>query len=460
MFTKRSNARPRSAVAVAAAAAGALVAALLCSIVGTSGPAAAACTTAPAAPAVPAGITGYLNNRKTGVDAVKAKLLDLINGANTGDIRLVEFKLTDTTVAQALINASCRGVHVKVILDSEMNPAYHDPKDNYTNAAWDMLDTALGNNIDNASWVITCPNGEACLSHAADTINHNKFATFESSGTATNIVYQMTENLNGPNEGLFNDAVLINGGANATTFNNYNTYFTKMKNNAAGQGGSAVTDYFNTGPSDDDRADAANGTKVYFSPRAGSTSSTDTMLNLLQNVDCSRKTQNTTYGTAKGRTVVRVAMSEWSDTDIANRLRDMQNDGCDVNVVFRKDADGGNDAAIKVLTTKVASSSQMGLAYMCDPDTSGQLSFHDKFAYVGGNYSGHDDQPMVFMGSLNYISKGLRLNDNTLLKINNVGLFNTYKGFFANTLNNTTTLAGSLHTITPTAGGTSTLPGC
>jgi hypothetical protein len=344
-----------------------------------------------------------------------------------------------------------------------MDPANHDASEGYTNAAWTMLSDALHSDTSAASWVITCPNGEACLSHAADTINHNKFATFESSGTATNLVYQMTENLNGPNEAVFNDAVLINGGANTKTFDNYNSYFTKMKNNAAGQGGTAITDYFNTGPGDTDRNDAANGTKVYFSPRAGSTTSTDTMLNLLQNVDCSRNTQQTTYGTAKGKTVVRVAMSEWNDTDIANQLRTMQNAGCDVNVVFREDSDGSNAAAIKVLTTKVASSAQIGLSYMCDPDVAaakGQRSFHDKFAYVGGNYNGADNQPMVFMGSYNYIYKALRLNDNVLLRATNAGLYNTYKGFFANYLNNTTALAGSLHTYTPTATGVSTVPSC
>lgn len=437
----------------------ALVGVLLLPLAWATSPAAAAAATCGAGVAYtpPTGITASFNRIDTGTNGVRNQLLSLIKGANVGSsIHLAEYKLSDSGVTQALVDAHCRGVNVRIILDSG----------EVGNSSWTTLTSALGQDTTASSWITHCPSGEACLSHDSSgdgSINHNKFAIFSSVGTAKNVVFQMTMNLNSNNEALFNDAVMIVPSASdtaATTYNNYDNYFVKMKAHAPASS-AAVPDYFNppptgAGPSDSERTDSATNTKIYFSPRPdyGSPKATDTMLNLLQNVDCSRDTQQTVGD--DGKTAVRVGMSEWNDVDIADQLKSMQEAGCDVNVIFRSDNDS---AVIKDLTKSIPSGhGQLTLRYFCDPNVSSQPSFHDKFAYVGGNYGGgasNDNRTLVFMGSLNYITKALRSNDNVLLKIENSSVYASYKSYFQ-------TLSGArgIHSISTTANGVSSVPGC
>ncbi|MGW0811444.1 phospholipase D family protein, partial [Nonomuraea sp. NPDC002799] len=149
------------------------------------------------------------------------------------------------------------------------------------------------------------------------------------------------------------------------------------------------------------------GVRARFFPQA----SGDPIVDALGDVSCRRGTK------------IRVGMSEWDTyrVAIAERLRDLAGAGCEVQVVY-----GIIDDEVKTVL-----SAQPGV----ELSTLGSGSalpgrIHSKYLLIEGSYAGDRKAHVVFTGSHNYNETSLRHNDETLLRLDDKGVYRQYVANF------------------------------
>nr|WSW48018.1 phospholipase D-like domain-containing protein [Streptomyces sp. NBC_01001] len=361
--------------------------------------------------------TGAIFNDPTdpaGQNAILGHISHLIDGAVTGsDIKISSYVFESDWLVGRLNAAHLRGVNVQVVLDSESvarqagGPAYAALRDGLARK------TASSGN----SWVRVCAEGQACLAKDPNphdsfpSVNHNKFYLFSrttGSATATvpvdDVVVQTSANQTvWDREKARNDALTVAG--NKALYDGYAAYFTRQ---AAAQADPAlqVSDL-----PDDTQAGPA---KAYFFPR-----STDVVLNILNTVDNPVPGQlachgnSAGYGTADGRTVIRVAMHQITRLEVAKKLWELDDAGCYVDIVYRNLDNTGTQIVDQL--AKPTRYGGIGLHRLND-DTAGGTSTHSKYLLIEGTYKGLPDQKIVFTGSHPYTVSGLTSNDEALLK--------------------------------------------
>lgn len=346
------------------------------------------------APAAAAVTDGAIFNNPT-VTAEQYKIRDhvrsLIQGTPAGaTIRIAMYHFTDTTVANDLIDAKNRGVNVRLVIDYSSS----------TYTAVTSLISSLGTSRANASWVVLCTANAACIGSAGTPIMHNKFYLFSSTNGSSNVVVQASANLTTDNATVYyNNAVTLVG--NTGLYNAYVGYHddlaAKVKN----------SDYYTTV--------STGNAKVYFFPRAGTDSTTDTIVNALsENVTCEG---NTTVGTATGRTIIRIGMWYFSRDNIAKTLRALADQKCWVEVVYTT-MDSG-------VMSYLSGHDRIVLYHMPDP-----WIIHSKYMLIEGTYAGQRDTKWVFTGSHNYTNAALRENDETLLRVQSNTIHDQYRSNF------------------------------
>ena len=366
------------------------------------------------APAVVTPVTGVVFNDPNDAvrkHAVSNQLRTLIQSANSGStIRIAIFEFGDASIRDALLGARTRNVNVQVVADSRSAAGI-------STEIWASLQRALRTDKTKSSWAITCPLNQACVGTASpgDELMHNKFALFSSVGGATNVVFQSTANFyadlpGGSGDGNWNNAVTVVG--NAGLYNSYFGYFTDLKNFRSD------TDYYDTRP-----AQPFGSVKPYYFPRAGSSPSTDTIVSILGNVDCTKR--NSATGTSIGQTIVRVAMAAFTRYDVSEKLRTMDNAGCYVEVVYRDDAVG---AGVKADLLN-RSGPYNGIRSWYFP-ASTVRTLHSKYLAIEGNYAGAANQKVVWTGSHNYTYPALRANDEVLLRIDGAAFHDAFRQNF------------------------------
>lgn len=353
----------------------------------------AACLT-PAAPAAAAVTSGAVFNDPTNPDrqyAIVDHLRGLIQNAATGStIRIAMYHFSLTRMSNDLIAAYDRGVNVRLVLDSQSRS--HQ-------ATLDLV-AALGTNRANPSWVTICTTDRACIGNLATPIMHNKFFLFSSTSGSANVLVQSSANLTGDNaERYWNNAVTLVG--NTAVYNSYVDYFNdlaaQVKNN----------DYY--------RSTSSGNAKSYFFPRAGSGASTDTVYNMLdENVSCEG---NTSVGTETGRTIIRIGMWYFSRNPIANKLRELADRKCWVDVVYTT-----MDADVRSILD--------GHARIKLYRISGDRIVHSKYLLIEGTYAGQRDTKWVVTGSHNYTNAALRENDEAMLRIQSATIHDQYRSNF------------------------------
>ncbi|MFF8691578.1 phospholipase D-like domain-containing protein [Streptomyces sp. NPDC002431] len=367
-----------------------------------------ACVAALLAPAQTAGAatvpTSPVFNKPTGTtaeqQAIRAQVRSVIANADSGSVlRLAMYHLWDETVATELGAAKARGVNVKVVLD-ESTLEYR--------ASYDLLASSLGTSTSAASWVTLCAKGRSCLSTEQTGINHNKFllASSVGGGAQKNVVVQLTSNLTPSNYSRYwNSSVTV--ADNTALYDGYVDYFTRLP--AQNRTAWSYT-YGNAGDY-----------KYYFFPRAGSDSTTDTVVNAMDNITC-RWTDST--GTAR-RTTVHAAMLKITRQGVADKLRALAGQGCLVDLVY-SESDSGTWTALHGVS---------GITNRCyqhdddaDPATPNRI-VHSKNWMVDGMYAG-TAQKVMFTGSHNWSGPALRNNDEAMLRITTPAVFDAFEANF------------------------------
>ncbi|MFD0150864.1 phospholipase D-like domain-containing protein [Streptomyces sp. NPDC055721] len=393
-------------------------------------------TVAPSASAEPVltVTTGALFNEPNSTDAaargrILFHLADLVDGAEAGSsIRISLYLFQSGYLANKLGDAHKRGVAVQVVVD-----------DDSKSAGLDTLKTRLADPAGSPdSWVRSCKTEEACLAldpgttetdpnGTYDNVNHNKFFLFsrtkgKGDTYADNVVVQSSGNLTSQDlDDWWNDALTV--ADNPALFDAYTRYFTDQAAAAIGQT-PQVADYAH-----DTQAGKA---KVYFFPRSGS----DTVVNILGTVapvgtpdSCGGNSPG--FGTSDGRTKIRIAQGHITRTDVAKKLWELANAGCQIEIVYRS-LDNWSDTTGKPmsevanwLTRPVTGKGRITL-HQLDNDKRGGSDSHTKYLLVEGTYYGGVNKKIVFTGSHTYTVTALRYNDETLLKYEDATVFDAY----------------------------------
>jgi len=345
--------------------------------------------------------------------AVSNKLKELIGSADSGStIRIAIYEFHDSTIKDALKAARARGVNVQVVADYESRRYASGA----LNPTWTDLENAFGTNKAAPSWVMTCPLGRACI--GSGKLMHNKFALF-SSVAGVKVVFQSSANFyvdsgGFSGDGNWNNAMTVAG--NVGLYDSYYRYFGDLKDMRR------TDDQYNK--YSDSYKEHGN-FKPYYFPRAGTDASTDTIVSVLNNVDCTKR-NNVSTGTVYHQTIVRVAMAYFTRQEVADKLRSMDNAGCYVEVIYRKDSITSTvEAALKADRTGTYHGIR---SWYLPADVTRTL--HSKYLAIEGNYVGYPDMKLVWTGSHNYTYPALRGNDEVLLRVDDNGIHDAFRQNF------------------------------
>ncbi|WP_338496766.1 phospholipase D-like domain-containing protein [Streptomyces sp. SJL17-4] len=394
---------------------------------------------APSASAEPvlAVTTGAVFNDPNSADAsargrILSHLAGLVDGAEPGSsIRISLYLFHSVYLANKLGDAHKRGVSVQVVVDNDSR-----------STGLDTLKSRLADPAGSPdSWVRGCKAEEACLAldpgttaadpnGTYDNVNHNKFFLFsrtKGKGTVPvdRVVVQGSGNLTANDtDDWWNDALTV--ADNTELFDAYTRYFDDQAAAAIGQT-PQVADYAH-----DTQAGQA---KVYFFPR----SSTDTVVNILGTVapvgtpdSCTGNSPG--FGTADGRTKIRIAQGHITRTEVARKLWELANAGCDIEIVYRSldnwTADDKPMGQVANWLTRPVTGKGRITLHQLDNDKRGGSDSHTKYLLVEGTYNGGVNKKIVFTGSHTYTVTALRYNDETLLKYEDATVFDAYVGNF------------------------------
>ncbi len=349
-------------------------------------------------------ITGATFNNPTGTPdeqyAIVNQLQNSIDAAPKGSvIRMAFFSLSIQSFSDKLIAAHDRGVSVQLIMDN------HDIR-----PQWTALQAALGTNIKSPSFAVTCTNG--CLSGREGALMHAKFYLFSTAGTAKQVSVVSSANPTYSQATLgFNNAYTVVG--DAALYGSYRTYFLDM---AAGSQGALQPDYY--------RLTQSGAYTSYLFPRPGNDAKSDTIYSILSNVACSKAAAG--YG-ANGHTVIHIAMLEWtrSRVDLAQKLWSLDDAGCEVEIITNT-----QNVEPEIMAALTKKGSHHGGPIVRNA-AQGVYYVHDKYLLINGKYAGDSSAKIVFTGSHNFTSQGLRYNNDVLLKIRSNAAFNAYDDNFS-----------------------------
>ncbi|WP_433547317.1 phospholipase D-like domain-containing protein [Streptomyces sp. CA-294286] len=343
-------------------------------------------------------------NDPSGDSAAQSRIRDhvkgLIEGAPTGSaISAGLYSFTDTQISGALADAERRGVDVRIVIDNAATGA---------GGQYAALKAALGTDQSKGSYVTNCGVNRGCIGNRVlmpskpddGSINHNKFWLFSETGGSKNVVVQSSANMTSTQRtDYFNNAVTI---VDAGLYGAYRGYFADLAKRQVNN------DYY--------RTPTAGPYKTYFFPRkeaAGKKwngdASTDTVSLILGNVDC------------RAGTEVRMAANLFSRREVAAKLVAMKSAGCKVILAN----DGGTSMSDDV--SGIVSGKMTERVQCAENVGDRKVGLHSKYVLVNGTYDGKAGRKLVFTGSHNYSYSALRANDETLLKIDDVALYDQFR---------------------------------
>lgn len=310
---------------------------------------------------------------------VENRLVSLIDSALPGSsIRVAVFSFTRAPMSAALLRAAARGVDVRVVVDGDAP--------NISGSEIAALQIGLG-----ASRVHICDSpGTACV--GSGIMHHKTFLFSALADGRRQVVVQASHNPTAAQLTMHNNALIVHG--DAALFAAYRQTFDDLERDVE------IPNYYRI-------VDGDLGTRAYFFPRLGGG---DTVVSILDNIACDSAAR------------IRVAMAFFTDArlEVAQALAARANEGCDVRVVAGDDAIPVGGSVSNALTAA-------GVELTRYPPRGGGWSLHSKYLLIDARYSGSAARRgLVFTGSHNWTGPALTVNDETLLRVEDEGVFNAY----------------------------------
>ncbi len=307
---------------------------------------------------------------------------NLIEAVPAGDtIYLSMFKFDEAFLAEALIQAQERGVVVNLLLDNGKT------SDETNEDIMELLDGRLHrayffrNDISKKA------------------IFHNKFLLFSrlitSKGTVERVVLQTSSNFQQKDTEKWQDLLLVNHG---DLYAAYRDYWRTIE--ALGAAGSFEPYSFRHHRTADGRF------HVFFLPmrREGEKMEEDLLVNLLDRIEDPRSTH------------IRLAMAKWDEDrdELIDRFKSLAKKGAVVEILLDKNVE-------KDVKEDLEKTEEIILVRLVEKD----VRLHSKFFLIETTLNG-SSRRFVFTGSQNFTTRSLNKNFETVLMIEDDGLYRQY----------------------------------
>jgi phosphatidylserine/phosphatidylglycerophosphate/cardiolipin synthase-like enzyme len=330
---------------------------------------------------------------------IERQIVGAINHARRGSlIQITVFSFDRKNVAEALVNARRRGVVVRILMNNhQVTPAMR------------MLHRVLGTNRTRNNFAYECRYG--CRSRGENL--HTKIYLFSHTGGAKNVVMTGSTNLtyNAVNN-QYNDLLVRNDVPKVYTV--FSKLFEQMRLDKP-----ASTPYYKVAISENYEL------QVLPFPNYGPNH--DPVMQMLNRVHC----WGARGGTGNnGRTIVRVSMHAWNDwrgTYLANKVRSLFAEGCDVRVMYGMASASVRDAFAKKTKRGYLPVHINGYDTEEVGGLDGEIDLysHQKLLTVSGNYWGDSSTSFVFTGSSNWNAGGAK-GDEIIFRASSPTLVNRY----------------------------------
>jgi len=313
------------------------------------------------------------------------QIIEAVNNVPSGSIiRVVAYSFDYQPVADALIAAKKRGAQVRLLIDSHTETAQIR-----------QLRSYLGTGTSDGSYLRTCR--FSCMSNSKSFI-HSKLYLFSRTGGATQV--SMNSSANPAETGVsksWNNTYTTVGDKTLYDANvdNFNDMLPDKTN----------TDYYHTVESPP--------YKEYFFPRAGSTKTSDTLYNILNDVSCPSTIKVTTYFWTSARLY------------LAEKLSALKKAGCSVEVIY-PDGPGAQDTVYPEITAELLN----GKVPTWNTRPNAGLYVHNKVILINGTYQGVPGQKIVYATSQNLTKNSLRNSNEVMLRIPIPAVYDAYWGNF------------------------------
>ncbi len=296
-------------------------------------------------------------------------------------VRAAFYTFGQDHVAEAFADAYDRGVDVRVVLG---NTSTHS-----NGSDWSAV-TILRERLQQRLTI--CEDGASEGGCMGENIHHNKFITVSELGDGSeHVILQTSANLTDFQLSQFNNLVQVYD--DPALYDAFLSYWDDLSRDE-------------TDPAYDRKEQGDSDTKLYFFPL----SEGDPVLDVLQRVDCE----------VGADIYLAMAFFTNSRSDIAEELRQMDEDGCGVQIVLRERPQI-NSPGIQIMGNLENGDIDIGIF----PDDD-EIQLHSKYLLVDGAYDGDDDARIVWTGSHNYTVSALRYNDETILKVRDDELFEAF----------------------------------
>lgn len=241
---------------------------------------------------------------------IEQELVALADAVPSGAyIRGVMYSWTSPPVAEALVRAAARGAVVRVVVDRSGASGVNAAPDN------EAIRILRAGNLDDLVFCgtssSTVSGSSACIGNFSNSIQHNKFFTFSTSGTRKRVVLVASQNLTFSQNNLFNNAVVVH--EDYDLYDHFTRYFNDLRAQRKNNNYYASEDGYYKSPN--------TAVTLYHSPRA----SGDTARNVLTYID-----------RYESGCAVDVAQAQFTNprTAVASELLRIARLGCRVRVVY------------------------------------------------------------------------------------------------------------------------------
>jgi hypothetical protein len=350
------------------------------------------------------------NNPKGSAAAERAIITQLdraVNGVpRGGSIKMAMYLFDRPTTAKALIRAHQRGVNVQLIIDD--GEGSKEAKS--LRSSLKVRKAGYG-----SSFVMSCK--RSCMSNVSGSVLHSKYYIFSRVGNTPYVSMISSANPHNVNtKASWNNIHTIAN--NKTIYNALNGYFEDMRKDRQN------LDYYNT------RKPVSSGKyRLTFYPRAARSGvQTVEFLDALNRVSCRT---GGGYG-SRGYTVIRVAMWGWTNPlmAVAKKLTWLKSKGCKVDVIMNQGR--ASRSIIKELIRKTSRGQIPVYNAWRDKNRNdyGEMYVHHKAMIINGRWNGRNTK-VVWTGSQNLTSTGVRINDDQILRITDNKIYSAYSRNFS-----------------------------
>ncbi|MDN4160508.1 phospholipase D-like domain-containing protein [Nocardioides abyssi] len=319
------------------------------------------------------------------------------------EIKIASWNVRNAGITRALASAHRRGVSVRLIMSRGNLGTKEDP-----NPGVRRLVHELSVNGNKARRQVRRSHVKSCVSSCRGTtgISHSKFFLFSRTGSARWVVMNGSFNATDlASSNQWNDVYVVRG--KPRIYRAFRTTFAEMWRDKPVKKAFTRT---RVGP-----------VTAFFYPYAGPRAKRlDPALSELKAVRC-RGARNT----SDGRTRVRIAMTSWfgeRGTRLAWRVRRMQNNGCDVKIVY---AVMGNEV-LRILRREGRRPVRLQQVVQdFDGDGVYDRYLHMKVLTIKGRYRGNRNATVVVNGSANW-SPAVLNSDEAVLRIRRAPVLRAY----------------------------------